>query len=186
MPEPTTPSGAETGSPENTTVNKYSPEIQAIIDEMTAKVSRAEAERKKANDEAANYRIREKEADQRKLTEEASTAVLRASLERELGEFKSLSETQKSRLDAVETARRKELLARLPQDKARNYQTVDLNVLEMIAGDFAAASPVGNSQGNERGAAGSAIPSLEGMTLTELYQLMQSNPTAYTKLMKGI
>lgn len=185
MPEPTAPSGAETGSPENSTVNKYSPEIQAILDEMTAKVSRAEAERKKANDEAASYRIREKEAEQRKLTEEAGTAELRASLEKELGELKSLSETQKSRLEAVETARRKELLARLPQDKAKNYQTIDLSVLELIAADFATGSPVGNSQGSERGAAGSALPSLEGMTLTELYQLMQSNPTAYTKLMKG-
>ena len=186
MPDQPTSSEANPGSPENNAGNMYSPEIQAIIDEMTAKVSRAEAERKKANDEAASYRIREKEADQRKQAEEEKLAELNANLQRELGELKTLSETQKSRLETIETSRRKELLARLPQDKAKNYETIDLTTLELIARDFATAPASGNSQGNERGAAGGALPSLEGMNLTELYQLMQSNPTAHTKLMKGI
>ncbi|MBI3257865.1 MAG: hypothetical protein HYZ54_00035 [Ignavibacteriae bacterium] len=112
MPDQTTSSEAQTGSPENTAGNMYSPEIQAIIDEMTAKVSRAEAERKKANDEAAGYRIREKEADQRKQAEEEKLTELKANLEKELGELKILSETQKSRLETIESSRRKELLAR--------------------------------------------------------------------------
>jgi hypothetical protein len=185
MPDPNTPSGDETGSPEKSTeTGKYPADAQKAIDQANQRAEKAEAERKKANEEAASYRLKEKEAADKKAIENGEAAKLVESLTKELEETKSLTAAQKAKLDKIEADRRKELTARLPQDKAKNYETVPLDILETIAADFATAPASGNSQGNERGAAGGNAPlSLDGMTNTQLNELRLSNPQAYNKLM---
>jgi len=74
------PDGAKNPQP-----GKFTPRMKPRPESQRSSAA-TEAERKKANDEAAGYRIREKEADQRKLTEETSTAELRASLEKEFAD----------------------------------------------------------------------------------------------------
>ncbi len=185
MPEPNTLSGGETGSPENGTESgKYSADVQKVIDELTAKAAKAETERKKANEEAAAYRLKEKEAADKKAIENGEAAKIVESLTKELEETKSLTAAQKAKLDKVEADRRKELLSRLPQDKVKNYEGIELSVLELIAKDFAVEQPSGNSQGGERGGGNGGVPlTLEGMNQTQLLKLMNENPEAYKKLM---
>lgn len=186
MPDEKKPSGENTGAAtggENKVV--FTPEQQAVIDAQIV------AATSKANGEAAAYRVKENErkaaeakAAEDKLIADGKSKELAESLQKELAETKSLAEAQKAKLDKVEADRRKELIARLPQDKAKNYETVPLDILETIAADFAAAPASGNSQGNDRGGgSGGSELTLEGMSLTQLYELMKTNPTAYKKLM---
>lgn len=184
MPDPNTPSGVDTGSPENSTdTGKYPADVQKVIDEANARVAKAEAERKKANEEAASYRLKEKEAADKKAIENGEAAKLVESLTKQLEETKSLSDAQKAKLDKVEADRRKELIARLPADKAQNYEAVPLEILETIAADFATPPPPGNSQGSDRGASSNGAVSTP-KTQEEMYELLKSNPAAFDNLIK--
>lgn len=180
-PADNTPSGEQnTGGGAGIT-----PEAQAIIDKLTK-------EREAANKEAAAYRIKEKERAEKEQAEQGKYAELTATLQKERDQLAAekaaleLANTEKAaKLEAIEKARKTELLSKLPAEKRAAYVDFDLIVLEQITKDFSAGVPSGNSQGNERGAGGGANPTLDGMTQAQLFELLQSNPAAYNKLMQG-
>lgn len=141
--------------------SKYSPEAQKAIDELTKKLEKAESERKKANEQDAEKRLKLKEIEEKKLQDEGKLSELvelrtkeREELAQKVKDLENANQSATTKLQLIETARRNELLAKLPQDKAKNYEGFSLDVLETIAKDFAAPPPPGNSQGNERGAGG--------------------------------
>jgi len=146
-------SATDAGSPE-TKVNSnvtITPEIQAMLDKLTA-------ERKAANDEAARYRIEKKQREEAELQAQGKLSELNSQLQKERDELSAkIAETeaktaaQAAKLEAIENARRAELLAKLPQEKADTYKTVDLALLEQITKDFSVTMPP-NSLGADRGA----------------------------------
>lgn len=147
-------SGTEPTSVEPSTgAGVYPADVQKAIDEANARVAKAEAERKKANEEAASYRIKEKEAADKKAIENGEAVRLAEERLARVNELEAKTKTYEDELSVIKTARRNELLGRLPADKAKNYENVELSVLETITKDFAAAPPPGNSQGSDRGAA---------------------------------
>lgn len=130
--------------------------------ELQKELERAKAERKKANEEAAAYRLKEKERLEKEQLEQGKTTELTIALQKERDELAAkiaaleASEKDKTeKLTAIETARKNELLSKLPAEKRASYEGFDLTVLEQIAKDFAGAVPSGNSQGNDRGTASS-------------------------------
>ena len=132
------------------------------VAELQKELERAKAERKKANEEAAAYRLKEKERLEKEQLEQGKTTELTIALQKERDELAAkiaaleASEKDKTeKLTAIETARKNELLSKLPAEKRAAYEGFDLTVLEQIAKDFAGAVPSGNSQGNDRGTASS-------------------------------
>lgn len=130
--------------------------------ELQKELEKAKAERKKANDEAAAYRLKEKERIEKEQAEQGKFAELTAAAQKERDEIAAkyaALETQANektaKLEAIEKARKTELLSKLPAEKRTAYEGFDLTVLEQITKDFAGATPSGNSQGNDRGAASS-------------------------------
>lgn len=174
----------------NADVNKYSPEAQKAIQEANARAEKAESERKKANDEAAAQRIRLKELDEKKLADEGKLSELNSKLTKDREDLQKQLEIETAekeryaiQVSEIETERRKELLEKLPEDKRKNYETLDISTLGLIVKDFAALKPNGESLGNDRGSGqNGAIPAVK--TQTELYELMQKNPVAYAEYMK--
>ncbi len=152
------PSGDEKASAETTETGKYPADVQKAIDEANKRAEKAETERKKANEEAAAQRIRLKDIDEKKLADEGKLSELNGNLTKEREELQTKvkaleaeNETAKSRLSEIETARRNELLAKLPEAKRETYKSVDLGLLEQISKDLGVVYS-GNSQGSERGA----------------------------------
>lgn len=146
-------SATDTGSP-GQTVNSnvtITPEIQAMINKLTA-------ERQAANNEAAAYRIEKKQREEAELQAQGKLSELNSQLQKERDELsakyaetEALRATQAAKLEAIENARRAELLAKLPQEKADTYKTVDLTLLEQITKDFSTTIQP-NSLGADRGA----------------------------------
>lgn len=147
-------SATEGESSQTTAVNSnvtITPEIQAMLDKLTA-------ERKAANDEAARYRIEKKQREEAELQAQGKLTELNSQLQKERDELnakyaetEALRVAQAAKLEAIENARRAELLAKLPTEKADAYKTVDLTLLEQITKDFSAIVPQ-NSLGADRGA----------------------------------
>lgn len=153
-----TPNGA--GSPANTASATTTQDSN--VAELQEELERAKAERKKANEEAAAYRLKEKERLEKEQLEQGKTTELTIALQKERDELAAkiaaleASEKDKTeKLTAIETARKNELLSKLPAEKRAAYEGFDLTVLEQITKDFAGAAPSGNSQGNDRGTASS-------------------------------
>lgn len=143
-----TPSGEQIVVSNNVVIT---PEIQAIID-------KAHAERKAANEEAARYRIEKKQRDEQELAAQGKLTELNGQLQKErdelnlkLAQFESENNTTKAKLLEIENARRAELLAKLPQDKAATYGTIDIGLLEQITKDFS-QTVTPTSLGADRGA----------------------------------
>lgn len=156
MPDPT--SVDDKSSDTNADVNKYSPEAQKAIQEANARAEKAETERKKANEEAAAQRIRLKELDEKKLADEGKLSELNSKLTKDREDLQKQLEIETAekeryaiQVSEIETARRNELLAKLPEAKRETYKSVDLGLLEQISKDLGVVYG-GNSQGSERGA----------------------------------
>lgn len=150
----------ETVSTETKQESKYSPDAQKAIDDLTKKLEKAESERKKANEQDAEKRLKLKEIEEKKLQDEGKLSELvelrtkeREELAQKVKDLENANQSATTKLQLIETVRRNELLAKLPQDKARNYEGFSLDVLETITKDFAVQPPPGNSQGSDRGAA---------------------------------
>lgn len=132
------------------------------VTDLQAQLDKAIKEREKANQEAAAYRLKEKERIEKEQADQGKHAELSAALQKERDELaakatalETLNAEKTAKLEAIEKARKTELLSKLPAEKRASYEGFDLTVLEQIAKDFAGAVPSGNSQGNDRGAASS-------------------------------
>ena len=149
------------GSPADAPSGEQPPQDSNVV-ELQKELEKAKAERKKANDEAAAYRLKEKERIEKEQLEQGKTTELTIALQKERDElaakYAALEASEKDKtekLTAIETARKNELLSKLPAEKRAAYEGFELTVLEQIAKDFAGVAPSGNSQGNDRGAASS-------------------------------
>lgn len=175
---------ATAGAAADTTAAGITPAAQAIIDRLTA-------ERKAANDEAAAYRVEKKKREEEALVAAGKLSEHNANLQKERdalsaenAAIKAEADAAKARLAAIETARKAELLAKLPEAVRKNYEGFGLDVLERVSADFALTSPA-SSQGSDRGSGSGDHYDITKMTQTQLLELMRTNPTAYAKLMKG-
>lgn len=150
-------SSTSTGSPETKpTVNAgITPEAQAIIDKLTA-------ERKAANDEAAAYRIEKKQREEAEQLAQGKFQELTASAQKERDEIAAkyaaleITANEKSaKLAAIETARKNELLGKIPENLRADFQNFDLNGLETAVKLVIVNT---NSTGSERGNGAAAVP----------------------------
>ena len=175
-----TPSG-ETSATGNVT---FAPEQQKEIDRLIKAAQ-------DASKEAGKYRTELKAIKEAELTAKGQVTELNAALQKERDELTTkiaaleASEKDKSeKLTAIETARKTELLSKLPAEKRAAYEGFDLTVLEQITKDFAGAAPSGNSQGNERGAAGASNGAFQVLSPEAALELKRTNPAAYHKYLE--
>lgn len=179
-----TPSGDEKASAETSNTKDLNPaELQKQVQELQAKLEKEAAERKKANDEAASYRVKEREAREKKQIEDGQSKELAESLRKELDETKKLADERQSRLDKIEADTRAELLARLPENIRDEYKEFGLDALRTVSKHLAIVPPPGNSQGSDRGASSNGAVSTP-KTQEEMYELLKSNPAAFDNLIK--
>jgi len=186
MPDPNAGSPADAPSGEQNAGGNtgITAEAQAIIDKLTK-------EREAANKEAAAYRIEKKQREEAEQLAKGELTTLTTNLQKERDEMAAkiaaleASEKDKTeKLTAIETARKNELLSKLPADKRTAYEGFDLTVLEQITKDFAGAAPSGNSQGNERGAAGASNGAFQVLSPEAALELKRTNPAAYHKYLE--
>lgn len=181
------PNGA--GSPAESA--SATPPQDSKVAELQNELNKAIEERKKANEEAAAYRLKEKERLEKEQLEQGKTTELTIALQKERDELAAkiaaleASEKDKTeKLTAIETARKNELLSKLPAEKRAAYEGFDLTVLEQITKDFAGAAPSGNSQGNERGTAGVNNGAFQVLSPEAALELKRTNPAAYHKYLE--
>ena len=143
-------SSTAAGSPETTATGNagITPEAQAIIDRLTE-------ERKAANAEAAAYRIKEKERIEKEQAEQGKFQELTATLQKERDEQAAKLQALEAqhteaigKLTAIETARKTELLNKIPENLRADFQNFDLNGLETAVKLVIVNT---NSTGSERG-----------------------------------
>jgi hypothetical protein len=159
--------------------------------ELQKELEKAKAERKKANEEAAAYRLKEKERLEKEQLEQGKFAELTAAAQKErdelaakLAALETVANEKSAKLEAIEKARKTELLSKLPAEKRAAYENFDLTVLEQITKDFSTASPTGNSQGNERGTAGANNGAFQVLSPEAALELKRTNPAAYHKYLE--
>ena len=169
-----TPQGAGAPEPASATPADGTPANNSQVTTIEAfqqEIERLKAERKAANDEAAKYRIEKKQREEAEMAAKGQLAELNATLQAErdalnakIAAIEAENTDAKTKLATIEQARRAELLAKLPADKATKYATVEMGLLEEITKDFATPPPSGNSVGNQRGnpapTAPSAVPTV--------------------------
>lgn len=177
-------SADETTSVEPTVTTTAAESKVTFTSEQLKEIERIKEEvAKPLKDEAAKYRVEKKTALEAEMIKNGEAAKLAEQRLVELTELQAKSKIQEEKLSQIETERRNELLEKLPEDKRKNYETLDISTLGLIVKDFAALKPNGESLGNDRGSGqNGAIPAVK--TQTELYELMQKNPVAYAEYMK--
>ena len=141
-------SATETPSGETTQQNGNVTELQKQLEQ-------AIAERKKANEEAAAYRLKEKERQEKEAAEQGKFQELMAVREKERDELaakyaalEAQANEKAAKLAAIETARKNELIAKIPENLRNDFANFDLPALE-AAVKLVVVTP--NSQGSERG-----------------------------------
>lgn len=146
---PETPSGI---------VNNQAIDLQKEVERLQKIATDAVNSAKEASAEAAKYRVEKKAATEAELAKNGQLAELNGTLQKERDEltaknaaYEAQIAAANTQLAAIETARRNELLAKLPTDKQAGYKEIPLNVLEQITKDFASANIVNASQGQVRG-----------------------------------
>ncbi len=131
------------------------PEAQAIIDRLTK-------EREAANFEAAGYRHKEKERLEKEQAEQGKFQELTATLQKERDEQAAKLQALEAqhtaaigKLTAIETARKNELLGKIPENLRADFQNFDLSGLETAVKLVIVNT---NSTGSERGNGAAAVP----------------------------
>ena len=123
-----TPQGAGAPEPASATPADGTPANNSQVTTIEAfqqEIERLKAERKAANDEAAKYRIEKKQREEAEMAAKGQLAELNATLQAErdalnakIAAIEAENTDAKTKLATIEQARRAELLAKLPADKA--------------------------------------------------------------------
>jgi anti-sigma factor RsiW len=125
------------------------------VTELQNELNRAIEERKAANAEAAEYRLKEKARAEKEAAEQGKFAELYTAATKERDELaaakaalESSNATALAQLAAIETARKTELLQKIPESVRNDYSAFDVQSLEKVV---KLVQPAQNSQGSERG-----------------------------------
>lgn len=152
------------GSPADVPSGEQTQTQGGNVTDLQKQLEQAIAERQKANAEAAEYRLKEKARLEKEQAEQGKFAELTVTLQKERDEANAKAAAleaavaeKQAKLQAIETNRKNELLAKLPEGIRATYATFDLTVLEQISKDFTNIAP-GSSQGADRGAGQSTPP----------------------------
>ena len=140
-------SSTSTGSPTTTQ--------DGNVTDLQKQLEKAIAERKSANEEAAAYRLKEKERVEKEQAEQGKFQELTATLQKERDEQAAKLQALEAqhtaaigKLTAIETARKTELLNKIPENLRADFQNFDLNGLETAVKLVIVNT---NSTGSERG-----------------------------------
>lgn len=146
-----TPNGA--GSPAETA--SATPPQDSKVVELQNELNKAIEERKRANEEAAAYRLEKKQREEAEQLAQGKFQELLAIREKERDELAAKTAALESsnaaalaQLAAIETARKNELLQKLPEAVRNDYSTFDVTALEKVV---KLVQPAQNSQGSARG-----------------------------------
>lgn len=147
---------ADTTGVESSTEQKPSGTEQGgNVTDLQKQLEQAIAERKKANEEAAAYRLKEKERLEKEQAEQGKFQELTATLQKERDEQAAKLQALEAqhteaigKLTAIETARKTELLNKIPENLRADFQNFDLNGLETAVKLVIVNT---NSTGSERG-----------------------------------
>lgn len=125
------------------------------VTDLQKQLEKAIAERKSANEEAAAYRLKEKERVEKEQAEQGKFQELTATLQKERDEQAAKLQALEAqhteaigKLTAIETARKNELLGKIPENLRADFQNFDLNGLETAVKLVIVNT---NSTGSERG-----------------------------------
>ena len=125
------------------------------VTDLQKQLEKAIAERKAANEEAAAYRLKEKERVEKEQAEQGKFQELTATLQKERDEQAAKLQALEAqhtaaigKLTAIETARKTELLNKIPENLRADFQNFDLNGLETAVKLVIVNT---NSTGSERG-----------------------------------
>ncbi len=125
------------------------------VTDLQKQLEKAIAERKSANEEAAAYRLKEKERVEKEQAEQGKFQELTATLQKERDEQAAKLQALEAqhtaaigKLTAIETARKTELLNKIPENLRADFQNFDLNGLETAVKLVIVNT---NSTGSERG-----------------------------------
>ena len=125
------------------------------VTELQNELNRAIEERKAANAEAAEYRLKEKARAEKEAAEQGKFAELYTAATKERDELaiakaalESSNAAALAQVATIETARKNELLQKLPEAIRNDYSAFDVQSLEKVV---KLVQPAQNSQGSERG-----------------------------------
>ena len=125
------------------------------VAELQNELNRAIEERRKANEEAAAYRHEKKQREEAEQIAKGELTTLATNLQKErdeLAQAKAALESSNAaalaKLAEIETARKTELLQKLPESVRNEYSAFDVQSLEKVV---KLVQPAQNSQGSERG-----------------------------------
>ena len=132
------------------------------VTDLQKQLEKAISERKAANEEAAAYRLKEKERVEKEQAEQGKFQELTATLQKERDEQAAKLQALEAqhtaaigKLTAIETARKNELLGKIPENLRADFQNFDLSGLETAVKLVIVNT---NSTGSERGNGAAAAP----------------------------
>jgi len=145
------PNGVESST---STASATNPQDSKVV-ELQNELNRAIEERKAANAEAAAQRLKLKAIEEAEMAKNGQLAELNGVLQKERDELaqktaalESSNAAALAQLAAIETARKTELLQKLPESVRNEYSAFDVQSLEKVV---KLVQPTKNSQGSERG-----------------------------------
>ena len=153
---------ADTGVESSTTTASATTTQEGNVTDLQKQLEKAISERKAANEEAAAYRLKEKERVEKEQAEQGKFQELTATLQKERDEQAAKLQALEAqhtaaigKLTAIETARKNELLGKIPENLRADFQNFDLSGLEAAVKLVIVNT---NSTGSERGNGAAAVP----------------------------